>query len=52
MRRRDFIKVIVGSATVGPLAAHAQQPDKPIVGMLDAGSAEGDTDLLASSAKH
>jgi putative ABC transport system substrate-binding protein len=48
MRRRDFIKGIVGSATVGPLAAHAQQAEKPIVGMLDAGSAEGDADLLAS----
>jgi putative ABC transport system substrate-binding protein len=46
MRRRDFIKRIVGSATVGPLAVRAQQPEKPIVGMLDAGSAEGDADLL------
>jgi len=46
MRRRDFIKGIVGSATVGPLAVRAQQPEKSIVGMLDAGSAEGDADLL------
>jgi len=28
MRRRDFIKVIGGSITVGPLSALAQQPDK------------------------
>ena len=35
MRRRDFIKVIAGSATVWPLAAHAQQT-QPMrrIGML------------------
>jgi putative ABC transport system substrate-binding protein len=37
MRRRDFIKVITGSAVVWPLAAHAQQPSKlPIIGFLGA----------------
>jgi putative ABC transport system substrate-binding protein len=36
MRRRDFIKVIAGSATGWPLAARAQQSGLPIIGMLEA----------------
>src|SRR5262245_48144153 len=35
MRRRDFIKVIAGSAATWPLAVHAQQPGKlPTIGYL------------------
>ena len=45
MRRRDFIKVFVGSA-VWPLAAHAQTSDKPAIGFLSARSAKESAHLV------
>jgi putative tryptophan/tyrosine transport system substrate-binding protein len=41
MRRRDFIKVIAGSATVWPLAAHAQLSETPVIGFLSGGTTAG-----------
>jgi putative tryptophan/tyrosine transport system substrate-binding protein len=48
MRRRDFIRVIVGSAVAWPLAAHAQQPAMPVVGFLHSASPEPNAHLVAA----
>jgi putative ABC transport system substrate-binding protein len=40
VRRRDFVKGIVGSTVVWPLAARAQQSAMPVIGFLDSRSIE------------
>jgi putative ABC transport system substrate-binding protein len=46
MRRRDFIAGIAGSAVAWPLAASAQQPRPPVIGILGSTTAEAVAPLL------
>jgi putative ABC transport system substrate-binding protein len=50
MRRRDFIKV-VGLATAWPLPARAQEAPKPVIGFINAASAESYTRQTAAFLK-
>jgi putative tryptophan/tyrosine transport system substrate-binding protein len=40
MRRRDFVKVVAGSAITWPLPARAQQPSIPVIAFLSGRSAD------------
>jgi hypothetical protein len=51
MRRRDFIKVTVGSAATWPVAARAQQSAMPVIGFVTGRSPEESTRLGAAFRK-
>jgi putative tryptophan/tyrosine transport system substrate-binding protein len=51
MRRRDFIKVVAGSAAVWPLTARAQQPAMPVIGFTRRGPSKAGAYMLEAFRK-
>ena len=48
MNRREFVKLAAGVAMTWPFAAHAQQPEMPVIGYLTPKTAEAGADDVAA----
>jgi putative tryptophan/tyrosine transport system substrate-binding protein len=51
VRRRDFVKIIFGSAAIWPVAVRAQQSAMPVIGFINLASAKGYSRQLAAFLK-